>query len=181
MENLIQSPPSIKNIQKQLRSIQVEIKELYLLEKQDNTSEKQGNILKSLKQVEVVLEELFCKQLEYNYKRLLSDIDSIVVPLKLSKQFKEIGLPIIEIVKNAILDDNKHGLKKMTIMVANKLDNPFIDIMRDYGKGFDSTIVHNQIYFDFLGKVSKHGCLVIDVCPLDFGLKKNVLVTLLIY
>ena len=120
-------------------------------------------------------------ELESKCKILQSDLENCATPFKLSIQFREIGVPIIEIVNNALLADNKHTIKKMTIMVANRINAPFIDIMCDYGNGFKSTIVHNQTYFDSLDKVSEHGLLVIKICPTDFGLEKSVDVTLIIY
>ena len=181
MNNLIQSPLSIKDIQKQLKSIRLKVEELYLLGKDDRLSEKQGDILKSLKQVEVALEELFCKQLEYNYKRLLSEIDSVVVPLKLSTEFKELGLLIVEIVNGVILDGNRQDVKRMSIMVVGKVDDPYIDVMCDYGKGFDSTIVRDRAFLGAFGGVSRQGVLVMNVCSSDFGLKEDVEVRLVIY
>lgn len=184
MKNLIHPHLSIEELQKQFVAIQIHIKEIYILDKQVNILDNQGNIL--LKQTKAILKKVIAlsNELESRCIKLLSGIYGALSPLKLSKQFKEIGLPIIEIVNNAILadnTDNKHAIKKMIIMVANRINSPFIDIMRDYGKGFKSTIVHNQTYFDSLDKVSEHGLLVIKICPTDFGFENNVEVTLIFY
>ena len=181
MNNLIHPHPSIEELQKQFVAIQIHIKDIYILDKQFNISNRQDGIL--LKQTKSILKKVIAlsNELESRCTKLLSDIYSALSPFKLSIQFREIGVPIIEIVNNALLADNKHTIKKMTIMVANRINAPFIDIMCDYGNGFKSTIVHNQTYFDSLDKVSEHGLLVIKICPTDFGLEKSVDVTLIIY
>lgn len=108
--------------------------------------------------------------------------NNFAIPFKLSsKEVDKVGLSIIEIVNNTILDDDKHNIKKMIIMVVAKRNDHFIDIMRDYGEGFDSVIINNPTFFNNISKISRYGLVTTKVCPNDFGLKNNVEVTLAFY
>lgn len=108
--------------------------------------------------------------------------NNVAIPFKLSsKEYNKVGLSIIETVNNTILDGDKHNIKKMIIMVVAKRNDQFIDIMRDYGEGFDSVIINNPTFFNNISKISRYGLVTTKVCPNDFGLKNNVEVTLAFY